>query len=151
VSSKTAAVGKGEAPAAQVTEAKRSPASANAGNTPGYPSLDDLVKERSGDHPRPKKVVAKATFANKELSVDDFKRGMSAVAARAQACYHGTQGTAQIKLTVASSGQVSKVSVTGQFAGTPEGQCVVNAVKAATFRPWDGGPQSLGYAYLLAE
>jgi hypothetical protein len=46
---------------------------------------------------------------------------------------------------------VSKVSVLGAFAGKPEAACVTNAVKAATFPPWDGGPQTFGYSYLLAE
>jgi hypothetical protein len=103
----------------------------------GDPSLDDLLKEAGEDQP---KKAAKPVLANKALSGEDFKHGMSAIAARAQGCYKATQGMAQIKITVAPSGQVSKVSVTGQFAG-----------KAATFPPWDGGPQTFGYSYLLAE
>jgi hypothetical protein len=146
------ALGKDD-PLAQATEAKpaATPASdaKKSGDKSADPSLDDLLREAGAD--QPKKVAAKPALANKALSGDDFKRAMSNVAARAQACYKGTQGTAQIKMVIAPSGQVSKVAVTGQFAGKPEGQCVTNAVKAATFPPWDGGPQTFAYSYLLAE
>jgi hypothetical protein len=43
------------------------------------------------------------------------------------------------------------VTVSGAFAGTPVGACVEGAVQLATFPPWDGGPQSVNYSYLLAE
>jgi hypothetical protein len=76
---------------------------------------------------------------------------MGTIAAKAQACYKGTQGTAAVNLTVAPSGQVSKVSVSGVFAGKPEADCVSNAVRSASFPAWDGGPQSFGYSYLLSE
>jgi hypothetical protein len=114
------------------------------------PSLDDLLKE-SGDDQQTKKGPAKPTLENKALSAEDFKHGMSAVATKAQACYKGTQGVAQLKLTVAPNGQVSKVSVNGAFAGKPEADCLTKAVKGATFPPWDGGPQTIGYSYLLSE
>lgn len=112
------------------------------------PNFDDLLKEAGVDQ---KQKVAKPKLDKKELSGDDFKKGMSAVTAAAQKCYQGTQGTASFKLTVAPSGKVSKVTVTGMFAGKPEGACVTRAVQSATFPPWDGGPQSFTYSYLLAE
>ncbi len=111
------------------------------------PSFEELLKEANiKDH-----KAAKPKLDKKSLSSADIKSGMSAVAAKAQACFNGTQGTAQVKLTVAPSGKVEKVSVTGVFAGTPVASCVASAVKGATFSAWDGGPQSFGYSYLLAE
>ena len=41
--------------------------------------------------------------------------------------------------------------MTGMFDGKPEADCVSKAVTAATFPPWDGGPQSFTYSYLLSE
>ena len=112
------------------------------------PNFDDLLKEAGvSDKHKEKGPV----LDNKSLSGGDFKAGMSAIAGKAQGCYAGTQGTATVKLTVAPSGKVSKVSVSGAFAGTPVATCVENAVKNATFPPWDGGPQSFGYSYLLSE
>jgi hypothetical protein len=117
------------------------------GGEPGDPSFDDLLKEAGVDA----KKTDKPKLDKKQLSGDDFKKGMGAIQAKAAACYKGTQGTAAVKLTVAPSGQVSKVTVSGQFAGKPEADCVVSAVKSASFPPWDGGPQSFGYPILLSE
>lgn len=85
------------------------------------------------------------------LSGDDIERAMTAVAGQARACFAGTRGTASLRLTVAPSGRIAQVAVTGSFAGTPEGACVDRAVRTATFPPWSGGPQSFDYSYLLSD
>jgi hypothetical protein len=113
----------------------------------GDPSFDDLLKEAGVNE----KKDQKPKLEKKALTSDDFKHGMASVAAKAQGCFKGTQGTAAVKLTIAPSGQVSKVSVSGQFAGKPEADCVVAAVKGATFPAWDGSPQSFGWSYLLSD
>jgi hypothetical protein len=106
-----------------------------------------LLKEAGVDG----KKEAKPKLDKKQLSTDEFKKGMAAIATKAQACYKGTQGSANVKLTIAPSGSVSKVTVTGAFAGKPEADCVSAAVKGASFPAWDGGPQSFGYPILLSE
>lgn len=112
------------------------------------PSFDALLKEAGVSD---QKKEAKPVLDKKSLTGADIKTGMGSVQSKAMACYAGTQGTAAVKLTVAPSGKVSKVHVTGVFANTPVASCVENAVKSATFPPWDGGPQSIAYSYLLAE
>jgi hypothetical protein len=114
---------------------------------PGDPDFDKLLKEAGVDQ----KKTDKPKIDKKQLSGDDFKKGMGAIQGKAQACFKGTQGTAAVKLTIAPSGQVSKVTVGGVFAGKPEADCVTAAVKAAQFPAWDGGPQSFGYPILLSE
>ncbi|HEX2690903.1 MAG TPA: hypothetical protein VHN14_30025 [Kofleriaceae bacterium] len=84
------------------------------------------------------------------LSRADIQRGMRAVAARAQACAAGTPDLAIVRLTVAPSGHVQKVTVIGRFAGTSVGSCVEHAVATATFPAWDGEPQSFEYEYVLS-
>ncbi len=118
-----------------------------AGGDENEPSFDALLKEAGV----PDKKPEKQHLEKKSLSGGDIKTGMSSVAGKAQACYAGTQGTAAVKLTVAPDGTVQKVTVTGVFAGTPVGACVEAAVKGAKFPAWEGGPQSFGYSYLLAE
>jgi hypothetical protein len=112
------------------------------------PSFEALLKEAGVDST---KKPDRPKLDKKELSGDDFKRGIGAVAKKAQGCYKGTQGTAVVKITIAPSGAVSKASVVGAFAGTPEGDCVTRAVQGASFPAWDGGPQSFTYSYLLSE
>jgi hypothetical protein len=121
---------------------------AKSGKAPeeGDPDFNQLLKEAGV---KDKKAVVK--LDKKELTSDDFKKGMAAITSKAQACYKGTQGSANVKLTIAPSGSVSKVTVSGAFAGKPEADCVAAAVKTASFPAWDGGPQSFGYPILLSE
>lgn len=109
--------------------------------------FDALLKEAGVQD----KKTAKPKLDKKELSGEDFKKGMAAITAKAQACYKGTQGSANVKLVIAPSGSVSKVTVSGAFAGKPEADCVSAAVKSASFPAWDGPPQSFGYPILLSE
>jgi hypothetical protein len=127
---------------------KVEPKKGGKGEGEGEPSFDALLKEAGVDD---KKKEEKPKLDKKSLSADDFKKGMAGIAGKAQGCYKGTQGTAMVKLTVAPSGKVSKVAIAGQFAGSPEGNCVESAVKSASFPPWDGGPQSFTYSYMLAD
>ncbi len=111
----------------------------------GDPDFEQLLKD-SGYQ---KKDADKPKLEKKSLSGGDFKNGMAAISKRAQGCYKGTQGTASVKLTIAPSGAVTKVSVSG--VGAAEAGCVEAAVRGASFPAWEGGPQSFGYSYLLSE
>jgi hypothetical protein len=113
----------------------------------GEPSFDQLLKEAGVQEKKPEKPK----LEKKSLSGSDIKAGMNSVGKLAQACYNGQQGTAVVRLTVTPNGAVEKVKVTGVFAGTQVGTCVETAVRSAKFPPWDGGPQTFGYSYLLAE
>jgi len=79
------------------------------------------------------------------LSSDDLERAMAAVAGRARACLAGAAASASLRLTVAPSGQIAQVAVTGPLAGTPAGACVERAVRTTRFPPWDGVAQSFDY------
>jgi hypothetical protein len=110
-------------------------------------SFDQLLKEAGVEE----KKDVKPKLEKKSLTTDDFKAGMATIASKAQACYKGTQGTASVKLTIGPAGAVTKVTVGGAFVGKPEAACVEAAVKSAKFPPWDGGPQSFTYAYMLSD
>ena len=113
----------------------------------GEPDFNDLLKQAGVKDPE----KAKPKLEKKSLSGSDFKAGMNSIASKASACYAGTQGTASVKLTVAPSGQVTKATVSGPFAGTAVAACVEAAVRGASFPAWEGGPQSFGYSFLLSE
>jgi hypothetical protein len=114
----------------------------------GDPNFDELLKEAGVQD---QKSDDKPKLAKKALDAGDINKGMSSVAGKAQACFKGTDGKATVRLTVAPSGQVTKVSVGGDFAGKPEADCVAAVVRGITFPAWDGGPQSFGYSYLLSQ
>lgn len=123
------------------------PAPAPAAKAKKDDSFDTLLKEAGVAE----KKDAKPVLDKKELSAADFKTGMAAIQSKAATCYKGTQGMAQVKVVIAPSGKVSRVTVSGPFAGKPEGDCVTAAAKSASFPAWDGGPQTMGYSFLLSE
>jgi hypothetical protein len=134
-------------PVEKPVEVKK-PVATKAEGGEGEPSFDALLKEAGVDG---QKKEAKPKLDKQKLSGDDFKKSMAGPASKAKGCYKGTQGTAMIKLTVAPSGKISKLSVTGDFAGRSEAVCVESALKAASVPPWDGGPQTFTYSVLLSD
>jgi hypothetical protein len=56
---------------------------------------------------------------------------------------------ARLSVTIGKAGKITHASVTGEFAGSPTGECVVAAVKSASFRRFKGKPLSINYGYLL--
>jgi hypothetical protein len=88
-----------------------------------------------------------------ELSGKEIRAGLTAVTGAAKGCYdkYGISGTVKVKVTIEPSGKVSKVSATGEFAGTPTGDCVAAAVRSATFPSWDGAPMSTTHVVLLSD
>lgn len=143
---KAAAVEK-PAPTTKPEPTKKAEPAAKASGDDGEPSFEQLLKEAGVEE----RKETKPKLDKKSLTTSDFKNGMAGPTAKAKGCYRGNQGTAMIKLTIDPSGKVSKVAVTGQFAGTPEASCVESAIREATFPPWDGGPQSFTYSVLLSD
>jgi hypothetical protein len=91
--------------------------------------------------------------AKTELTNQEVRDGLDAITGKAKACYGSTgqTGTVKVKLTIAPSGKVSKASASGDLAGTPAADCVVAAVKAASFPAWDGAPKSTSFVVLLSD
>ena len=122
----------------------------------GAKSLDDLIDEAAGgsnDQKKPPTDNTKPTIDKKELTSSDIRTAMGSVAKRAQACYDkfNQAGTVGVKASVAPSGQITKVTITGAFAGTPTGECVASVVSGVSFPAWDGAPMTVNYSYLLSE
>ncbi|MEO8549070.1 MAG: hypothetical protein ABI678_03835 [Kofleriaceae bacterium] len=144
----TRGAGKSKADVATTPEVAKTEAAPKKGvPQEGDKDFDALLKEAGVQD----KKDAKPHLDKKELTSDDFKTGMNAIETKAKGCFKGTQGSANVKLTIAPSGHVAKVTVSGVFAGKPEADCVSAAVKSASFPAWDGGPQSFGYPILLSE
>jgi predicted Zn finger-like uncharacterized protein len=69
------------------------------------------------------------------LGREEIVKGMNSVLPKARECYaqFKVPGVANAKITVAPTGRVSGVNVSGKFAGTPSGNCVEGAIKSARF------------------
>lgn len=132
------------------------------GGPKGEKSIEDLLNDASGGSSKPKDTggggggggdSAPTGPTKTSLEPKEIKAGMSAVAGAAQSCFgkHGVAGHVKVKATVTSSGSVSKVDATGEFAGTPTGACVAGAVKGASFPSWTGAPMTVTYSFTLQE
>ena len=146
------------APAAKKAEAAApAPAPVKAKPADGTRTLDDLLNDASGgasgggDSGGGARAEAKP--AKKDLDRSDIKTAMGSVQGQAQACrdQFGVAGTVAVKVVVAPSGPVTKVTTTGSFAGTPTGDCVAAAVRDASFPSWEGAPMTIQYSFLLSE
>lgn len=106
--------------------------------------IGDAIKggDKGGDDDKPKKT---------ELTSRELRAGLDAVLPKAKACYDGNVGTVKVKLTVASTGKITKAAASGDLAGTPAASCVVDAIKGAEFPAWTGAPMSTTYAVLLSD
>ena len=167
---KTPKLAKNEPAAAKAPAAAPEPAAAPAAAAPApkhaggkRDELDDLLNNASpGDTPKQHKAAAAAAKEDSgggasddslpdSLDKGQIVSGMSKVKGRVQGCFdqYKVPGTASVAITISPSGRVSAANVTGQFAGTPTGECVAKAVKTAGFTRFKGAPMSFVYPYLL--
>lgn len=141
------------------TDSKATEGSAGEGDSQADAdkSIDDLLSEATGVSGEggggAGGSAGPAKPTKKELTRSDIQAGMRKVMGTARACgaEHSAAGQVMVSLTIASSGKVSAAKATGEFAGTPVGNCVVAAVKGASFPAWDGPPHSMSYPFLVTE
>jgi hypothetical protein len=109
----------------------------------------EAVVEGEPDQPKEKKPPKE--YVPEELTASQIKAAMLPVRAAADQCYadYGVQGDAKLHVTVAADGAVVAVEVKGDFAGTPTGTCLENAVKAVTFPKTQKSRQSFKYPIVL--
>jgi len=127
-----------------------------------HDALDDLLNDASPESkPAPKKAAAareeSSSGGGEDSSLPDqldkgqIVSGMQKIKARVGGCFdqYKVPGMANVAVTIAGNGHVSSASVTGQFAGTPTGDCVSKAAKSASFPKFKGSPQSIVYPFIL--
>jgi len=149
---------KSESPKAAAAEAPAAPAPKKGGKRD---ALDDLLNDASPESkPAPKKAAAareESSGGGEDSSLPDqldkgqIVNGMQKIKSRVSSCFDQFKvpGMANVAVTIAGSGRVSSSNVTGQFAGTPTGDCVAKAVKGASFPKFKGSPQSIVYPFIL--
>jgi predicted Zn finger-like uncharacterized protein len=121
--------------AADKPEPTAAPEPAPTPKKSGDQSIDDLL---SGALGKPSKPAAAAKPVGETRpptpSRDDVLTALKSVAPKVSACGGGQSGLATAKISVAgSTGRVTGVDVSGQFAGTPVASCVAKEVGKAKF------------------
>lgn len=120
------------------TSGARVAAKAEAG-TPGAPAAPD-DDENDEDHPLPT-----------ELTRTVIAQSMGRIRGQVFACFERfhVPGSAPLTYEVAGNGSVQSVKLGGALAGTPTGNCIVEAAYAARFPRFDGPIQTFTYPFFL--
>jgi predicted Zn finger-like uncharacterized protein len=83
-------------------------------------------------------------------SRDAVASALRSVAGPVRSCGAGQRGTANTTIVISgSTGRVQSARVAGQFAGTPVGQCVARAVRAARFPRFSRPTFSVTFPYSI--
>jgi predicted Zn finger-like uncharacterized protein len=119
----------------------------------GDKSLDDLLSTALGEKPKAaSKPAAAAPSENLQStpSREDVLGAMKGITPAVQACGGGQSGVAMAKVGVTgSTGKVSAVDVSGQFAGSPVASCVAKEVRKAKFPKFSQSSFSFSYPFKI--
>jgi predicted Zn finger-like uncharacterized protein len=144
----------GDAPKAAEKTADAPAAAPAPAKSTGDKSIDDLLDSALGGAGKPKPAAPSKPAASADLpqspSRDDVISAMKGVAPRVSSCGNGQSGVAMCKVTVSgSTGRVTNVDVSGQFAGTPVASCIVREVSKAKFNKFSNPSFSVAYPFKL--
>ncbi len=148
------------APAAAPAPAPTAPARGGAGaaaaaapaaRPSGGNSVDDLMNQVAGAPARPAAAAAAAPAEElpERLSRSQVTSVLSGLAGAVRQCAGGQTGTAPFSLTIANDGTVQTANLSGQFSGTPQGECMEGVVRRARFGRFRNPTQSLVYPFVI--
>lgn len=66
-----------------------------------------------------------------------------------RSCAQGQTGTAPVSIVIGNDGAVRTATVSGQFAGTPVGDCIAGVVRRAHFPAFRAPTQTLMFPYVI--
>ena len=83
--------------------------------------------------------------------VEDVSAALDDLQPKLKSCFRRFQipGIAKVKLVVDPSGSIEPASLSGDFEGTPTGECVMQELSSATLPPFKGAPVQLNHAFVL--
>ncbi len=78
-------------------------------------------------------------------------RALSPLNGAVRACGSGETGTAPVAIVINNDGTVRSATVSGQFAGTPVGDCINSVVRRAHFPAFRSPTQNVMYPYVIMQ
>lgn len=105
------------------------------------PSLDKGDAKPALGTPRPpvkrtRHAAVDISHLPDEPSRQDVIAGLNQLRGELSECSKGRSGTAEIDLTIASTGAVTYALIAGDYAGTPQGSCIARTIRGAHFEPF---------------
>ncbi len=64
-------------------------------------------------------------------------------------CANGQTGTAPVAIVIGNDGAVRSANVSGQFSGTPVGECIAGVVRRAHFPAFRAQQVNITYPYVI--
>jgi hypothetical protein len=109
---------------------------------------DDGTGSSNKRDPRP---AGGAANGEPDRALKDVDAALDDLQSKVHECFRRFQirGIAQVKLTVSPSGSVESPALTGDFEGTPTGDCVIKELASAALPPFKGGPVSVSHSYVF--
>lgn len=130
-----------EAPKAEPKESQ--PAKAD-------PGKQDNIDKILGDMGGKKAKEAPAADLPEKLTRNMVKSTLQRYGSKVRGCGgEGRSGNVVVRFTVQPNGAVAGASVAGAKQGTPEGGCVLSAVKSMRFPAFQGPAQTINYPFVL--
>jgi hypothetical protein len=109
------------------------------------PSASAAAKSQASARTAPTKATATLSDVPSKEAV---LAAMKGVQPRVMACKTGRHGTMMLKITVSgTTGKVQSAAATGSFAGSPEGDCAVRAVRSANFPKFKKPSLTISYPF----
>lgn len=117
---------------------------------PRAPAPSPAGKKAEEETPPAAPVVAEASAPVKS-PIEDVNAALDDLQPKLKQCFRRFQipGVAKVKLTVDPSGAIEPASLSGDFEGTPTGDCVMQELQSATLPPFKGTPLQLSHAFVL--
>ena len=112
--------------------------------------LRTTVKKAADETPPPAAPSAQPAAPAKN-PIEDVNAALDDLQPKLKQCFRRFQipGIAKVKLVVDPSGSIEPASLSGDFEGTPTGDCVMQELSSATLPPFKGAPLQLNHAFVL--
>ncbi len=135
------------------------PAAPAASAAPAAPSgsVDDLMNRLGGGPARPAAAPTHAAAPAEDPSTLPERLNRSQVTSvlgplngAVRSCAGAQTGTAPVSLVINGDGSVATANVSGQFSGTPVGECIAGVVRRARFPRFRAPTQNMMFPYVIA-
>lgn len=114
-------------------------------------SVDDLLNRAAPTAAPASAAPAPAAAADlpERLGRAQITGVLSPLNGAVRSCAQGQTGTAPVSIVIGNDGAVRTATVSGQFAGTPVGECIAGVVRRAHFPAFRAATQNLMFPYVI--
>ena len=111
------------------------------------------TSRKSSSKPKVKLTEEKPPAAKKPLNRSAMLAALGSAAGSASGCKRsgGPSGRGRASVTFSPNGRVTGVSLSGKFAGTSVGQCVVGVFRSARVPPFSGTAVTVGRGFVVPD